>query len=317
MFDSVNFYINDGKTDYSSFAEQVYTSSYDNVCNEDGVFKCTVGNVKNCIVKLGKGWMSCCGSLPKFYFGNNIQRLTLQQVKEAITLLSAALHVDLFKANITRLDIADNFSMNESVKDYFECLGNIPYLKRCYVVEDETLKYGKNIKDCRCIEFYDKNREIKDKIPALSKRMNIPKNLLRYEVRIHGRVKERLNEPIVTGSRLCEEDFFKKAIQYWYDVYRDIEKQPALRLDGLKDIKIASDLIKYILLSSLKKAGISYANYIIGKAKEMNNLGYPSEYSRVKREISKQLQGLSFKVDWKLTEELDSKVLQTYNEMMG
>lgn len=313
MYDTVHLYIRDGTTDFTQLNK--YLARVKPNYDERNMFKGYIGFIGKFRIQLGYGWMSCKGSFPKFYFGNNIQRINLQQVKDVIEMLSDMLHYDVRTLNVTRLDIADNFAMSSPVAKYFQYLGTLARLKRVYIVEKETLKYGTG--SSHSLVLYDKTKEIKSKSSHLLKKLEIPTNLLRYEARYSHRLTSRFKRPIINGATLYDEAFFHKIIQSWYDSYSDIEKLSLIQLRGIDKIKNVKDFLNYALNVALINQPPAFVDDIIEKAKEQNIFRYPSEYTRAKNELKKLRNNPLIADSSELIVELNRKVRQTYDEMMG
>ena len=313
MYDTVHLYINDGTTDFTLLNK--YLARVKPNYDERNMFKGYIGFIGKFRIQLGYGWMSCKGSFPKSYFGNNIQRINLQQVKDVIEMLSDMLHYDVRTLNVTRLDIADNFAMSSPVAKYFQYLGTLARLKRVYIVEKETLKYGTG--SSHSLVLYDKTKEIKSNSPHLLKKLEIPTNLLRYEARYSHRLASRFKRPIINGATLYDEVFFHKIIQSWYDSYSDIEKLSLIQLRGIDKIKNVKDFLNYALNVALINQPPAFVDDIIEKAKEQNIFRYPSEYTRTKNELKKLRNNPLIADSSELIVELNRKVRQTYDEMMG
>ena len=313
MYDTVHLYIRNGTTDFTQLNQ--YLARVKPNYDERNMFKGYIGFIGKFRIQLGYGWMSCKGSFPKSYFGNNIQRINLQQVKDVIEMLSDMLHYDVRTLNVTRLDIADNFAMSSPVAKYFQYLGTLARLKRVYIVEEETLKYGTG--SSHSLVLYDKTKEIKSKSPDLLKKLEIPTNLLRYEARYSHRLASRFKRPIINGATLYDEVFFHKIIQSWYDSYSDIEKLSLIQLRGIDKIKNVKDFLNYALNVALINQPPAFVDDIIEKAKEQNIFRYPSEYTRAKNELKKLRNNPLIADSSELITELNRKVRQTYDEMMG
>jgi len=69
-------------------------------------------------------------SLCKWFLGDNFQALTRGDVRRAVERLSDELHLPMNRANITRIDIAQNFIMNHEKDVYFNHLGALQYFQR-------------------------------------------------------------------------------------------------------------------------------------------------------------------------------------------
>ncbi|MDN0052182.1 hypothetical protein QVN91_04225 [Bacteroides caecigallinarum] len=317
MFDTVHFHVGDGITDFTQLAKYLPNVKYK--VDKYGNILFSNDFIDNLYIELHNGWMICQNSLPKFLLGNNVERINLQQVKEAIEKLSDMLHYDMSKTFVTRIDIADNFSMSENVSKYFSCLGNLQRFKRCYTVIDETLTYKQGDKKCgKLITFYDKRKELIEKGQyALFEQMKIPKNFLRYELRCYGRLAYQLKETAITGATLYDTTFFRKLVQLWYDYYCRIVKQQEITFNNINLIKDNNEALYCALKAAFILQPAIFADYIIEIFKSHNIFRSKSEYTRLKKGLYDILNDPLMTRDSKLIMELDSKVLQTYNEMMG
>lgn len=316
MYDTVHFQIGDGTTDFTPLAK--YLSNVKNVSDEDGVLLYIEGYIGSLYVKLSHGWMICQDSLSRFYFGNNIKRMNPQQIQEAIEKLSDMLHYDVRMFNVTRIDIADCYSMNRPITEYFPCLGELSRFKRINTVKKETLTYSQgNKKYGRSLVFYDKERELTDTRTAILQQLEIPKNLLRYEARYYGRLTTRFKEPAITGATLYDETFFRKLVQLWYDSYCQIEKQMSIIYNGMDLIKNMKGAKEYIFIAALAQQPATFVSDMIRQFKQQRVFRNSSEYTRLHNEIYGLLHNPLITNESKLIVELNRKVRQTYDEMMG
>lgn len=170
------------------------------------------------------------GSLCKFYFGDNYQTMNRHDVQLAIEELSDRLHLPMWNANITRLDIAQNIIMKYPVEVYFNHLG---LLSRAQRLQQPSGLYYNFRGGQYC--FYDKNREQKvhnEPIPPLYQNRNV----LRVELRYLQRLPQRLNRLEVKGATLFDEMFINGLIHQWRDGYRAIQK--------INDVSINFEIMK-------------------------------------------------------------------------
>ena len=122
------------------------------------------------------------GSLAKWYFGNNIQTLTLAQTKKAVRDLGVALGVGdaIFKAKVNRVDYSSVVCTDLPPLYYFNLMDNLKGFRRSLKDGETTLYYDRATRD-KVIKAYDKTLE------ATDTGMEIPenykgKNLFRFEV---------------------------------------------------------------------------------------------------------------------------------------
>ena len=63
------------------------------------------GVIGNFRIKYCGNMLSLVGSLPKFYYGNNLEILHRKEIESAIRLLSAGVAVNLLRGKVYRLDL--------------------------------------------------------------------------------------------------------------------------------------------------------------------------------------------------------------------
>jgi len=157
-------------------------------------------------------------SLAKSYFGNNVQILSLAEIKAAITPLSDTLHLPIETANITRLDVGFNVEMKYSPKTYFDYLKPFPTSRtyeRCKKRYGITYEQGKKV-----LSFYDKSRKYgREQVPKL---LRVP-NLLRYEMQWQKDVHQAFDRT-VTATDLYNIDFCRDVLEKYLSAYHSIPK---------------------------------------------------------------------------------------------
>ncbi len=124
--------------------------------------------------------LSVSGSLAKFHYGDNLQKLTRSETQKAIEKLSERLSVNLKPAKVQRLDLGGNLIMNRPCSEYQSLLNEVPRMLRSTVNSKSNSVYFKNSQ--RMIILYDKIedcRRLKVERPELFR----GRNVLRYELR--------------------------------------------------------------------------------------------------------------------------------------
>ena len=121
------------------------------------------GNAKNFRVILRLKGIYLVGSVATFLYGTNLHTLTNEEIPLAIYKLGEILGLDLFKAQVVSLDLAQTYHTCENPAFYFDCLGLHPTLDRHTKIG--SLYYGFRTDRRRILPkqlcFYDKNAEIK------------------------------------------------------------------------------------------------------------------------------------------------------------
>lgn len=206
------------------------------------------------------------GSLCKFYLGDNFKTLGRRDTQRAIEMLSDMLHLPMDRADITRIDVAENMIMKHPVSVYLNHLGQLARATR--LPEPSGLYY--RIGD-ECLCFYDKPKEQKNhhnQIPQLYQ----DRNVLRYEQRYLNRIAARLKEERITGGTLCAEQFYIKLLINWRDRYKAITKinDVTLNFDAMTT---KQQLYKMGLLALAEKVGgqLELINQIV-EAKKRGDL---------------------------------------------
>lgn len=183
------------------------------------------GFLGNLQITINRDYVRIYGSLSKWYLGNSISCMSLEDTKKAIEKLSGILHLPLENAIVNRVDITANLIMRYIPNVYYNHLGmsgdRFPFNAEngiyYYLPYRETLL------------FYDKLKESRFTIPIEYRN----KNILRYEKRF-----KNLN---VRVSELYNVDFYNELVKSWYDSFCKIEKLYNLDLNfeqlrGLKDL---------------------------------------------------------------------------------
>lgn len=178
-----------------------------------------VGNYKNLRISLKGNYLSFSGSLTKFSCSNNIQRLKKHEIKDTFSQLSNFFKLSYKDIQLTRLDIGENFIMDNVPQNYLQYFIDAPYFKKdIYDSGNAILYYNKE----RSLSFYDKILEMtenKQTIPTHYKDSNV----LRYEARFLKRLKNRFKRKI-TFDTLLEYDFWDILIEELLKSYKSIDK---------------------------------------------------------------------------------------------
>ncbi len=266
MYDNLDIKVRDeaGKVDF--LAE---TTNYFHVTGEHSFNGNTVitGDLSNYKVSVSAGGVNLTdGSICKYYLGDNFKTLGRGDTKRAIEMLSDTLHLPIDKARISRIDFAQNFIVRQPIVNYFNHFGELPYYKRCPMVQDGTLYYfgGKGL-----VIFYDKVKEQRAKgqpIPELYH----GRNVLRYETRYTHRLKDTFSVDKVTGAMLYDEAFYIELYKKWLTTYNAIKKINDISIN-FEVMKTKQELYKMALLSFVQSNGGQMA--VIDQITEAQRLG--------------------------------------------
>ena len=114
------------------------------------------GKKKNLKVSVNQNSLRVMGSLSKYYYDDPSKTFNLADTRKAIEQLCDEFELDLSKAQLRRIDIADNFEMDYTPKAYYEHLGSLQYFDRKAI--KSTLYYTN---ETRVLCFYNKIAELK------------------------------------------------------------------------------------------------------------------------------------------------------------
>jgi len=197
--------------------------------------------------------LSFNGSLPKFYYGNNLQHLDWDNFKKAIQMLSDNLNVDMNGAILTRVDFGINISVNFPVHEYISCLLSYPRLKTIRYDESVTFFTTSN---CRSFIFYDKLKELNKSYARTKIVSNKPtdENILRYEIQLKSNIKHRFRLKRMRIKHLYRDTVQNKLIEYWYYGYKKVVKIP-LGIDPEHLFKNHNGIYKYLSYHGLERIG--------------------------------------------------------------
>lgn len=266
---------------------QIPTGGIDYLCSlltRDGENRVTgerwsTGNIKNIKVTVSEMGVSVKGSIAAFYYPNNTLTVCRQETRQAIEKLSDTLHIDLFRASVSRVDVSTSFLVNEKPQAYFDVLGGLSYFYR-QPVGTSSLYYHRGSNDRQTLCFYDKERELYIKRESLPKVYADCGNVLRYEARLNGRVAGQMNEKEVTGQTLCDGRFFKKVGTFWADSYQRIDKTyTQYNMSKIKNAREAKDFLCGVALA---KMGAGEVNRLIAQMKAQGVLSDPKYYTRLR-----------------------------------
>jgi hypothetical protein len=270
-------------------------------CQDTGILSIT-GKHGNFHVTANENRIFLSGSICKYFLKDNMQTLGRGQTKEAIQLLSDELHLPIDRANVTRVDIAENFLMRYEVPFYFPFLGSCQHYKR---LEQNNGIYYRNGK--RELLFYGKIHEQKIKgipIPA----MLANRNLLRYEMRFKSRLCKEFNRPEITANTLYDEKFYIEALKRWKENYFQIRKNKTVNNVNL-NFKSMNHFEQQILLVGIASLGGEPAILqAIEQARQQGIFSNKMQVKRFKDKVKKICSSPALTEDSEAIQELDKKV---------
>lgn len=281
MYDTVNSYERNearGLSLLASFGKHLdNVSEHFNASGETWIS----GSLKNYKVSVSDKSYHLKGSLPKFYLNDNFKVLGRSETERAIEKISDLLHWNISKGKVTRLDIGQNFILNNPPEHYLKYLGQSKYFTR---LEQKGSLYYTNSQRVLC--FYNKLAELR------KKRVNIPSefrnsNILRYELRFTQRLTRQLNQPEITIKDLYSDRFYIDMINRWVKEFETIDKINDMRNDitGLKQAK-PKDLKDLLAAERIKEIGLNKVLKMIDEElKQSKAFARPEYYTRAKQLI--------------------------------
>lgn len=194
------------------------------------------------------------GSLPKFYFGNNLAQLDWVTTKEAIQELSNNLNIEMNDATLTRIDFGINIILNKPIHDYISNLLNYKNFAVLRFKDSVTF-----ISKSQSLIFYDKLKEMKknDKTTYFS----IPeeycnKNILRYEIQLKSILKQRLKLDSIQIKDLFIEENQKTLVKIWLNCYYNVDKLH-IETNPLFLTNKHNGIMKYLSFYGIEKLGLN------------------------------------------------------------
>lgn len=268
---------------------------------------CAFGGFHGMRVDVYAGYVYITGSLAKFMHGSNVYTLDRHTTGQAIEMLGDGLHVDLGNASVTELEFGQNFIVSRHVGEYLQRLGDMPRMTRGEFGKSSLYYMGKGKKKPLVLTFYDK------KADALAKGMALPAgydgvNLLRYEMRLKGRLPYRLGVPAVTASTLSERPFYDMMVRRYVDVYFSIKKVNKLIIEDMTKIKTAGDAFTMLVASLVRDGGKAYVDTFVERLKAEKVFDNRMEYTRLRKKIREVTEMSGGIAKEELVKELDDAV---------
>jgi hypothetical protein len=301
MFDTLSIILPKDKAPGTDFLEQIpqhLTSVTSTGRNQQGNY--ITGFIDSLKVSITDSRIKVSDSFCKYYLASNLKTLSRGDTRRAIQKLSDSIHLDMNRANVTRLDVAKNLIMKHDPGIYFPHLGELQYYKR---LSQNAGLYYHNGK--RQLVFYNKIKEQQAKrkpIPELYQHRHV----LRIELRFLRQMKKQFNQFEVTAGHLHEEKFYFELVARWKNEYQQIQKVNS-KLQKMKPTTSSKDFIQALATMAIMDLGQPALLNIIQQWQETGELTRKQAYdlrSKIK-EISK---ATTKEQKNDLIQELDKKV---------
>lgn len=266
------------------------------------------GNVENIKVTQYFGGYSIQGSLPKFLYGNNVCQLTRKEVGLAIEKLSDRLHLPLDDADITKIEVGANICLAKQHTAYTRLLGDMPRMQRVSMA-DSLYYQGSGKVHPRQYYFYDKVAEVRKSGGTMPQGLEAA-NMMRYEMRLKGRLPFQLSIPEFKGSTLQDRVVYQELINRWLNGYLSIHKLVNMEDEHLKKGMSVKEAQEVFIAQQIAKGGSSMIDEFIAKLKQKECFDNRLYYNRVKSNLQKLASKTKLSVDNGDIEELTAKVKQ-------
>lgn len=266
-----------------------------------------VGTMKGMSLYIKPNGLSIVGSLPKFLYDDNIHPLTRKTTGKAIAAISDVLSFDIGTALVTGLEFGMNFPVSNPVDSYLLRLGELERMLR-YRFSDTTLYYRpKGKRQSKVLCFYDKIADAK------TKGMSIPvgfedANILKYELRLKGRLSHQLGVNNIMASTLSERVFYKMMVGLYQSYYRAIYKQKQANKSDMNNIKSVSDAKDLILGRLLNEREQGKIEAFINELKQNDVFDNRNYYSRLKTKLKEAADMAGGGLEDELIKELDNDI---------
>jgi hypothetical protein len=193
------------------------------------------------------------------------------------------------------------------VPRYLSKLGDMPRLSR-YHFEPSTLYYkGTGKQQPKVFAFYDKIAD------AEAKGMQFPgdmkeANLLRYEMRLNGRLPYQLSVPEVRAASMYEKPFYRTMIKRYQDSYFSISKLNQIRANVMSEIKTVSDAFSVFVARLISQTDNDQIRDFLDEIRDAGVFSDRKYYTRLKRKIQEVATRADISVSDELIREMDDEI---------
>lgn len=285
MYDKIKLFLqrNSGTPDISSYLDEAKEQT-DLRTGEVNVF----GSLEGLKVCMYVGGYSIIGSLAKYMYQSNIYPLDRHTTAQAIEKLSDSLHMDLKEADVTGMEFGTQFLMKKPPQVYINKLGDMPRRKRLLCAESTLYYTGtgsqQRQRQKQVLCFYDK------KADAAAKGLIMPQgfersNLLRYELRLNGRIPHQTGRHTVTASTLSDREFYRQLVTMWEDNYFSISKLNGVKQNVMNEIKSVKDAKAVLFARLLSQSGKDVITDYLEELKQNNVFKDSKYYTRTKNAL--------------------------------
>jgi hypothetical protein len=212
------------------------------------------GKLENYSVKITNNNITMFGSLCKFFHGNNVSSLSLDEMKLALKQLASRIGLPILRGTLVRIDLGINFLTSCQTESYFEQLQASPSWQ-----QTEYKKTGVTfIKHNQELAFYDKIQELQSHSSS-DYHLVRDKKIVRIESRLMKQVSQTLKYDKPIKVALLLSTTFRNNLQIKFQKnYDSICTKKRLSFDDARGVADIKNMIYYLGLEKVggKKAFI-------------------------------------------------------------
>lgn len=176
------------------------------------------GAIKRFRVSVYDTSVSVSGSLTALAYGTNGLNLTVEGARLCGGWLRELFGDACANGVVTRFDFGANLEMTRPTAAYTAVLADAPYFQR--FPQPNGVLY-RNTRNTRQIEFYDKTEQM-----LTTHNIELPENVLRYEVRLRQRPARAFDMRELRISDLCTPELFRAVVDKWQTQFSEIKTLP-------------------------------------------------------------------------------------------
>ena len=155
--------------------------------------------------------------------------------------------------------------------------------------------------------FYDKRAEAKEKgfkLPVGFEDMN----LLRYEMRLNGRLPQQLGVTEVKASTLSEIKFYISLVKRYQESYFAISRNNRINIRAMEEIKTVSDALDMFVARLINKSGKGEITAFLDELRGLNVFDDRKYYYRLKKRLQEIAEKAGDPEPDQLLQELDDEI---------
>lgn len=307
MYDKVKLYVDRGIIGEQYHTIPYYLDEANMITNTHTGETKIYGSLDGLKVSIYTGGLSIVGSLPKYLHKNNVYPLDRRTAAQAIEKMSDALHTKIGDAKVTELEFGANMLMRHKVKEYLKRLGDMPLMQR-YNFNAESLYFkGKGRVQPKVFAFYDKIADAKTKNMDYPNNL-VDANLLRYEMRLKGRLHQQLKVMELAASSLTDKNIYRKLGDMLQKHYFSISKQKQLKTNLMEEIKTVNKAYELMFAKLLNQNDTNLISDFVEELKAAKVFDDRNDYYRLKKKLELTATKASIAEPDEFIRELDDEV---------